>query len=334
MKRFPVLLMAMVLLVSATGCAKKDIKQLGERMLFLEREVLDTRTDSSATKEEVRDLELRLDYLEREAVARGVKVPPRVAPSTTSQPMTSPDNMPSLPASPKPAAAAPKKTEATKQDSGAKKTSSTLGRGATFALNPAGNASATAATAAASPSAQNAMPVVSGQASGAAGGLPTAQATTAAMPPQSAGTMPRVSESTPWPATPPSAPTAAPVQTEKNAYNTALQFYRTGRFAEAEAAFQAFLEVYPNSGLVANALYWKGETFYSRSRFPDAIFSFKDVQTRFPNHLKTPDSLLKTAMAYGKLGDKANESLHLTVLFEDWPQAEATKRAQKMGLKP
>ena len=39
-------------------------------------------------------------------------------------------------------------------------------------------------------------------------------------------------------------------------------------------------------------------------------------------------------MAYQKMGDAANASLHLAVLFEDWPKAEATQRARRMGLKP
>jgi tol-pal system protein YbgF len=128
--------------------------------------------------------------------------------------------------------------------------------------------------------------------------------------------------------------TSAPHPTAQKAYELARQLYVTGRFAEAEAAFQAFLEVYPTSKLVPNALYWKGETFYSRGRYSEAIFAFKDVQTRFPKDVKTPDSLLKTAMAYQKLGDQANMSLHLAVLFEDWPKAEATQRAKNMGLKP
>ena len=146
--------------------------------------------------------------------------------------------------------------------------------------------------------------------------------------------LPRLTESTPATPAPAAAPSRAPARPEQNAYDAALQMYRTGRYAESEAAFQAFLEVYPNSRLVPNALYWKGETYYSRGRYPDAIFAFKDVQARFPRDAKTPDSLLKTAMAYQKMGDADNASLHLAVLFEDWPKAEATQRARRMGLKP
>ncbi len=129
-------------------------------------------------------------------------------------------------------------------------------------------------------------------------------------------------------------PQPAPTNPEQKAYDMGLQLYRTGRFAEAEAAFTAFMQAYPQSRLVPNALYWKGETHYARKQYTDAIFAFKDVQTRYPRDNKTPDSLLKTAMAYQKLGDTGNASLHLSVLFEDWPKSEATQRARQMGLKP
>lgn len=126
----------------------------------------------------------------------------------------------------------------------------------------------------------------------------------------------------------------SPPVTEQSTYDTALRFYQSGRFKDAEAGFNKFLKEFPKSKLVANALYWRGESYYARSDFRNAIFAFKDVQARYPQHSKTPDSLLKTAMAYDKLGDKENAALHLVVLFEDWPQSEASRRAEKMGLKP
>lgn len=147
-----------------------------------------------------------------------------------------------------------------------------------------------------------------------------------------ASPLPSVSESTPATPVPSTPPTNAPAKTEQNAYDMALRLYRTGRFAQSEAAFRAFLEAYPNSRLAPNALYWTGETFYSRGMLSDAIFAFKDVQARFPRHAKTPDSLLKTALAYAKLGDKQNAELHLSVLREDWPTSEAAARAKQLGL--
>lgn len=61
--------------------------------------------------------------------------------------------------------------------------------------------------------------------------------------------------------TPPASPTASPrpAQTERPAYQNALKMYERGRYTEAEALFDAFIKDFPNSKLMPNALYWKGE---------------------------------------------------------------------------
>lgn len=200
---------------------------------------------------------------------------------------------------------------------------------------PASKAAAPAPTPSA-PAVPASSPDVPPAGTGKPGALPSpyspAPAAENGVPISPTSPLPPVSESTPATPVPSARPSAAPVRTEQNAYDMALGLYRTGRFAQAEAAFRAFLEAYPNSRLTPNALYWMGETFYSRGMFSDAIFAFKDVQARFPRHAKTPDSLLKTALAYSRLGDRQNAELHLTVLKEDWPKSEAVARAKQMGL--
>lgn len=122
-------------------------------------------------------------------------------------------------------------------------------------------------------------------------------------------------------------------QSSKQLYDNAYHLYQKRQYAESEMAFNAFLEQYPQDVLAPNALYWKGETLYARALYPQAIFAFKDVQTRYPKHPKTADSLLKTAMSYARLGDTENASLHYLVLLEDWPQSSAAQKARAMGAK-
>ena len=112
-------------------------------------------------------------------------------------------------------------------------------------------------------------------------------------------------------------------------YNTAMALYKSKKYKKAEQAFDSFLRANPNAVLAPNALYWKGETFYARGDYPQAIFAFKEVQTRYPRHSKAPDSLLKTAMSYAKIGDTENADLHYLVLEEDFPTSAAAKRIPK-----
>lgn len=119
--------------------------------------------------------------------------------------------------------------------------------------------------------------------------------------------------------------------TSRQLYDKAYNLYQKKQYAASEKAFDEFLAEYPQDVLAPNALYWKGETLYARAIYPQAIFSFKEVQTRYPKHPKTADSLLKTAMSYARLGDKENASLHYLVLIEDWPQSGAAQKARAMG---
>lgn len=136
--------------------------------------------------------------------------------------------------------------------------------------------------------------------------------------------------------TPPASPTASPrpAQTERPAYQNALKMYERGRYTEAEALFDAFIKDFPNSKLMPNALYWKGECQYARGGYADAIFVFKDVTARFPGHPKAADALFKTALAYKNLGDQENAQLHFRVLSEDYPSSPLLRRGKALGLQP
>ncbi len=118
------------------------------------------------------------------------------------------------------------------------------------------------------------------------------------------------------------------------AYKVALNLYRSGKYDDAKEAFRLFLKNFPSSSYVVNALYWLGECDYAKHDYTNAIFAFKDVLARFPQSSKTADALLKTALAYEKLGDASNSALHVSVLFEDWPSSEASQTARKLNLKP
>lgn len=118
----------------------------------------------------------------------------------------------------------------------------------------------------------------------------------------------------------------------KGFYNTALNKYYDRNYKGALADFREFVRAYPTNALVPNALYWEGECHYALTDYREAIFSFKDVQTRFPEHAKVPDALLKTALVYDRLGDEGNKALHISALFTDWPESDATAKARQLGL--
>lgn len=117
--------------------------------------------------------------------------------------------------------------------------------------------------------------------------------------------------------------------TPKAAYDYALSLYRAERFVDARKAFDTYLKRFPQTDLAANALYWKGETYYSQKNYPQAIMTFKDVAQKYPKHSKVPAAMLKTGMAYEMSGDVDNAAFYLRALVEDYPKSDPAGLARK-----
>jgi len=126
-----------------------------------------------------------------------------------------------------------------------------------------------------------------------------------------------------------STPKKGATSSAQRAYDTALALYNTEKYNESRAAFEGFTAKYPKSDLVPNALYWKGETYYSQKDFAQAILSFKEVTGRYPKHAKAAAALLKIGMSYDKVGDSDNAIFYLRALVEDFPKSDPAKMARK-----
>ncbi len=112
-------------------------------------------------------------------------------------------------------------------------------------------------------------------------------------------------------------------------YEQAMDVYRDGRYADAEAAFQAIVKAHPNHEYADNALYWQGEAAYDQAHYADALAAFTTVVERYGGGGKAPDSLLKIGLCYGRLGDTANARDVLTQLIAAYPRSDASKIAKR-----
>ncbi|MDW3203915.1 MAG: tol-pal system protein YbgF [Alphaproteobacteria bacterium] len=104
-------------------------------------------------------------------------------------------------------------------------------------------------------------------------------------------------------------------------YDHSLGLMRQGDYADAEAALKVFLDKHGEHQLASAALYWLGETYYVRSNYRDAAFSFVDVYSRFPKSAKAPDSLLKLGMSLNALGNKSEACSAFSTLRSEYPNA-------------
>ena len=111
-------------------------------------------------------------------------------------------------------------------------------------------------------------------------------------------------------------------------YDAAMTVYKTGAFADAEAAFSAFATSYPRHDYADNALYWKGEAAYDQKHFADALAAFTEVVERYGGGNKAPDALLKIGLCYRQLGDNENARDVLTQLISAYPGERASDIAR------
>jgi tol-pal system protein YbgF len=120
-------------------------------------------------------------------------------------------------------------------------------------------------------------------------------------------------------------------EAELTRYRTGLRLLRERHFAEAAAAFGAFLEAHPSHELAASALYWRGEANYARRDYVAARAEFEALLTRFPRADKAADALLKLALCFRQLGaeDKAKDALRR--LRADYPNSQAASTAAREG---
>jgi tol-pal system protein YbgF len=86
-------------------------------------------------------------------------------------------------------------------------------------------------------------------------------------------------------------------------YDQGYTLYHQGQHVEAEASFQRFLAAHGDTELADNALYWIGESRYSRTDYRGALAAFREAAERYPKGNKVPDALLKAGAALEKLGD-------------------------------
>jgi tol-pal system protein YbgF len=116
---------------------------------------------------------------------------------------------------------------------------------------------------------------------------------------------------------------------DRDAYQAALERLKGKDYAGAEKALTDFVAAYPQSGLVDNAKYWLGETFYVEKRYGDAIAAFEHVVKEHPDSRKVPDALLKIGYSQYELKRYREAREALARVVQKYPDATAAAEAKE-----
>jgi TolA-binding protein len=84
---------------------------------------------------------------------------------------------------------------------------------------------------------------------------------------------------------------------DQDAYNAAFQLIRERQFEAALSAMESFVETYPDSELVLDARFWRGQVFDVLGRDQEAIEAFKSLTLVAPDYRR----ILQVKVKLGKL---------------------------------
>ena len=93
------------------------------------------------------------------------------------------------------------------------------------------------------------------------------------------------------------APVSVPAVSDQDAYNAAFEMIRERKFDEALVALDSFVQVYPDSELVLDARFWRGQVFDVLGRDQEAIETFKNLTLAAPDYRR----ILQVKVKLGKL---------------------------------
>ncbi len=126
----------------------------------------------------------------------------------------------------------------------------------------------------------------------------------------------------------PAATSVDPVK-EQQAYQTAFNLLKAGRYDQAAKSFQQFLVDYPSSKFADNAQYWLGESYYVTRNFDGAMREFEKLVEQHPDSQKLTHALLKVGYIHDELGQKDKAREVLTDLTKNYPNSTAAGLASK-----
>lgn len=113
--------------------------------------------------------------------------------------------------------------------------------------------------------------------------------------------------------------------TPVTAFNLAYNNYLGSRYKLAVADFQRFVKDFPGTGLIPNAHYWMGESYYNLKDYERAIQSFELILAEYPRDRYVPPALYKLGRVAIETGDQSRARNILKRLIEEFPSSDEYK---------
>lgn len=101
-----------------------------------------------------------------------------------------------------------------------------------------------------------------------------------------------------------------------------------GNYDLAVQGFKNYLVRFPGASNAADAHYYLGESYYSLSRYLEAVAEYQAVVKDYPRSRLAPASYLKSGYSYQKLGERDLAEEAFRELISRYPRSEEAERAR------
>ena len=111
-------------------------------------------------------------------------------------------------------------------------------------------------------------------------------------------------------------------------YESAYASFKGKKYKEAREKFNALISKYPKDGLVGNAHFWIGESYFAEKDFENAILAYETLIKSYPRNDKIPGALYKQGLSFMELGDKKTAKVIFDKLIEKYPDSREAPMAK------
>jgi tol-pal system protein YbgF len=101
-----------------------------------------------------------------------------------------------------------------------------------------------------------------------------------------------------------------------------------GNYELAVQGFKNYLVRFPGASNAADARYYLGESYYSLSRYLEAVAEYQAVVKEYPRSRLAPACYLKSGYCYQKLGESDLADTAFRELISLYPRSEEAERAR------
>ena len=109
-------------------------------------------------------------------------------------------------------------------------------------------------------------------------------------------------------------------------FNAAVDAYKAGQYADAEAQLKAFHAGNPTHRLAPDAVFFLGETYMQRSRPREAAEQYLKLSTDFGRSPRAPDGMMRLGQSLALLGNAEQACATFTELGKRYPTASSQVR--------